>query len=126
MPRRKKLTDMAVLRAVATALLLAAVATDAARAAEHHTIVIQHMELESIPGTFRVGDTVTFDNRADMAHNLYVTYDDGTIDNLDTQFTGMKKSVTLRRAGPAKIRCWIHPVINLDMDIAPAADAAKQ
>jgi len=124
MPRTRKSTGLPLLSAVAI-VLLAAISTHGAGAAQHHTIVIHHMELESIPGTFRVGDTVTFDNQADMAHNLYVTYDDGTIDNLDTQFTGMKKSVTLRRAGPAKIRCWIHPVINLDMDIAPAADAAK-
>jgi hypothetical protein len=54
-----------------------------------------------------------------MTHNLYVTYSDGTVDNLDTQIPGSKKTLTFRVAGPATIRCWIHPIIRLDLEIAP-------
>ena len=52
--------------------------------AEEHTIVIHHMELQHVEGTMRVGDTITFDNQSDMAHNLYITYEDGSVDNTDT------------------------------------------
>jgi hypothetical protein len=54
-----------------------------------------------------------------MTHNLYVTYSDGTVDNLDTQIPGSKKKLTFRVAGPATIRCWIHPIIRLDLGIEP-------
>ncbi len=89
------------------------------------TIVIHHMEFETLSETFSVGDVITFDNQSDMAHNLYVTYTDGTVDNLDTQFPGMKRKVTLRHSGPARIKCWIHPIINLDMEIAQKTEATK-
>ena len=105
-------------------LAMAAVLTFAPRfaRAEEHTIVLHHMELESIDATLRVGDLVTFHNLSDMAHNLYVTYADGTIDNLDTQFPDMKRQVTLRVAGPATIRCWIHPIIKAEVEILEKQD----
>lgn len=107
-------------------LILATIAafplgTPSVRAAEH-TIVLHHMELEHITGTLRVGDTITFHNMSDMAHNLYITYADGTIDNLDTQFPDMKRSTTLRVTGAATVRCWIHPIIRADIDVLEPAD----
>lgn len=93
--------------------------------AGEHTVVLHHMELDRIEGEMRVGDVVTFDNRSDMAHNLYVTYADGTVDNLDTQVPGMKRVVTLRVAGPAVIRCWIHPIIKSELVILESNQPAK-
>lgn len=84
-----------------------------------HTLIMHHMELEEITVPVRVGDVVNFDNRSDMTHNLYVTYSDGTVDNLDTQVPGTQRKLTLRVAGPAIIKCWIHPIIRLEMEIAP-------
>jgi len=95
-----------------------------ARAAEH-TVVLHHMELARIEGAMRVGDRVTFDNRSDMAHNLYITYADGTVDNLDTQVPGMKRTLSLRAAGPAVIRCWIHPIIKSELVILEPDAPAK-
>jgi plastocyanin len=80
---------------------------------------MHHMELQPMEVTPKVGDVITFDNQSDMTHNLYVTYSDGTVDNLDTQIPGSKKTLTFRVAGSATIRCWIHPIIRLDMEIAP-------
>ena len=94
------------------------------RAAEH-TVVLHHMELEKIEGAMRVGDVVTFDNRSDMAHNLYITYADGSVDNLDTQTPGMKRIAQLRVAGPAVIRCWIHPIIKSEFVVLESDAAAK-
>lgn len=94
--------------------------------AEEHTVVLHHMDVESISVPLAVGDVVTFDNRSDMTHNLYVTYADGTVDNLDTQFPGMKRTLTLRQAGMAQIRCWIHPIINVEFTIAPKPGEAGE
>lgn len=114
---------MALLRAALVALL-AAFASCAAHA-EEHTIVIQHMEIQSIAGTMRAGDSLTFDNQADMAHNLYIIYADGSIDNFDTQVPGMKRTLTLRKAGPATIKCWIHPIIEAKFEILPAVESPE-
>lgn len=105
-------------------LAMVALCASAPRAekAEDHTIVLHHMELEEIDATLRVGEVVAFHNLSDMAHNLYITYSDGTIDNLDTQFPNMKRWVTLRVAGPATIRCWIHPIIKAEVEILDKAD----
>lgn len=94
--------------------------------AAEHTVVLHHMELDKIEGEMRVGDVVTFDNRSDMAHNLYITYSDGTVDNLDTQVPGVKRSLTLRVAGPTVIRCWIHPIIKSEITILDRDGAADK
>ena len=90
--------------------------------AAEHTIAITHMELQEIKEELRVGDVVTFVNEADMAHNIYITYEDGSVDNLDTQVPGMKRTVTLKHAGPAVIKCWIHPIIRSDIEILDKAE----
>lgn len=109
----------------AWAAVMIALATGVALADEH-TIVIHHMELDQIQQRMRVGDKVTFDNQSDMAHNLYVTYADGSVDNLDTQIPGMQRAITLRVAGPATIRCWIHPIIKAEFEIEDEAEPEKR
>ena len=111
---------MVFLKSICTALFIL-VAVHAARAAEH-TLVMHHMELQPLQMTPRVGDVITFDNQSDMTYNLYVTYSDGTVDNLDTQIPGVKRQLTICVAGPAVIKCWIYPIIRLDVEIAPPAD----
>lgn len=86
----------------------------AAVAAEHE-IAITHMELESVEGDFRQGDTVRFINRADITHNLYLTYEDGSMTNLDTQVPGTERSAVLEHEGKVLVRCWIHPIIRLEI-----------
>lgn len=114
---------MSLLKAACIALVTVFVA--GAAHAKDYTVVIHHMELESFSDMFEVGDVIIFDNQSDMAHNLYVTYADGTVDNLDTQPPGMTRKVTLRQAGSAKIKCWIHPIINLDLTITSKKGAAQ-
>lgn len=108
--------------AMVMAVTVALPFSNGALAAEH-TVVLHHMELDRIEGEMRLGDVVTFDNRSDMTHNLYITYADGTVDNLDTQVPGMTRTVTLRVAGPAVIRCWIHPIIKSDLTVLDRAEA---
>ncbi|HRO49201.1 MAG TPA: methylamine utilization protein MauL [Hyphomicrobium sp.] len=114
-----RLTTAAMMAMMAMALPL----SGGASAAEH-TVVLHHMELDKIEGEMRVGDVVAFDNRSDMAHNLYLTYSDGTVDNLDTQVPGVTRSLTLRVAGPAVIRCWIHPIIKSEFVILDGKEDA--
>jgi plastocyanin len=113
---------MSLQKAVCIALMMLTVA--GAAHAKDYTVVIHHMELETLSETFEVGDVLIFDNQSDMAHNLYITYEDGSVDTLDTQAPGMTRKVTLRQAGSAKIKCWIHPIINLDLSITSNKDAA--
>ncbi|WP_052699502.1 methylamine utilization protein MauL [Hyphomicrobium sp. 99] len=107
---------------LALSLMLGATAAHA----REYTVVIHHLELEQLPEKPQVGDVLTFSNEAEMAHNIYIVYDDGSMDNLDTQVPGTKKSVTLRKAGAATVRCWIHPIIKREMTIAPPTGADKK
>lgn len=114
------------MRVIRTLIIACVVVLSCGRAyAAEHTLVMHHMELEEMATPVRVGDVINFDNRSDMTHNLYVTYSDGTVDNLDTQVPGTQRKLTLRVAGPAVIKCWIHPIIRLEVEIgsqdAPAA-----
>lgn len=94
--------------------------------ATEYQIVIHHLELEPIPEKAKVGDTLTFSNEAEMAHNIYIVYANGSVDNLDTQIPGVKRSLKLKFAGPATIRCWIHPVIKRELLIIPAGAEPKE
>ena len=112
--------------ALAVATIATALSLSSGASAAEHTVVLHHMELDKIEGEMRVGDVVTFDNRSDMAHNLYITYSDGTVDNLDTQVPGVKRSLTLRVAGPTVIRCWIHPIIKSELVVLDRDAAADK
>ncbi len=92
----------------------------AAPAAEHE-IPITHMEFDPVEGDFREGDTVHFVNRADIAHNLYLTYEDGSMTNLDTQVPGTTRTVVLEKVGTVIVRCWIHPIIRLELQVGARA-----
>jgi plastocyanin len=105
---------------VAFAALLAA----APARAREFTVVIHHMELQQLPDDAAAGDVLTFSNEAEMAHNIYIVYPDGSVDNLDTQIPGVKKSVTLKQPGTATVRCWIHPIIKRELMIRPSPAAA--
>lgn len=110
--------------ALVMAMVVMALPLSSKASAGEHVVVLHHMELDRIEGEMRVDDVVTFDNRSDMTHNLYITYADGTVDNLDTQTPGMKRTVKLRVAGPAVVRCWIHPIIKSELVVLDREDDA--
>lgn len=104
-----------------TLLLLAMTAfTPLAASAEEFELVIEHTEIHETDIKPKVGDTIRFVNKADIAHNLYLTYEDGSILNLDTQFPGTSKLALLEKSGTVVVRCWIHPIIRMDIDVAEA------
>jgi plastocyanin len=91
--------------------------------AEDHRIVISHLEFDPpVVVEARVGDRLVFENRSEIAHNLYVTDKDGRMTYLDTQVPGMTRIATLEQSGPTQVRCWIHPIIRMNLDVKPAAD----
>lgn len=105
---------------VALAALLVWASAPNSVQAEEYELVITHMEISETDIKPKVGDTVKFLNHADIAHNLYITYEDGTVQNLDTQFPGMSKTAKMEKSGKVVVRCWIHPVIRMEFDVADA------
>ena len=96
---------------------LAAIGKPQPASAATFELVIHHAELETTEINPKVGDTITFINEADISHNLYLTYEDGHIETLDTQIPKTKKSVVLQQPGKVVVRCWIHPVIRMEMTV---------
>lgn len=89
-----------------------------AAVAANYDIVIHHSELQETPIKPNVGDTITFINHADISHNLYLTYEDGRVETLDTQIPNSTKTAVLHSPGRVVVRCWIHPIIRLDLAVS--------
>lgn len=85
--------------------------------AETVEIVIKHLEEHETDAKPALGDTVVFDNRSEISHNLYLTYEDGTVETLNTQPPGTKKSTVMNKLGHVTLRCWIHPIIHMEFDV---------
>ncbi|GAA0243407.1 hypothetical protein LNAOJCKE_5225 [Methylorubrum aminovorans] len=86
--------------------------------AEDFEVPIHHVELQDPGLKTKVGDTIAFVNHADIAHNLYLTYEDGQVETLDTQPPRTTKRAVLKQAGRVVVRCWIHPIIRMELDVA--------
>ena len=82
-----------------------------------HVLTLNHHELSKPDFTARVGDRIRIVNAADIAHSIYVTYEDGKIVSLDTQLPGTEKSFVLEAGGTVVLRCWIHPVIRQELQV---------
>lgn len=99
-------------------LLVVALVAAAPVAAEEFEIPIHHTEVADTGVTPKVGDTLVFVNHADIAHNLYLTFEDGTMLTLDTQPPKTTKRTTLAQGGHVVVRCWIHPIIRMEFDVS--------
>lgn len=69
-------------------------------------------------------DTISFVNSADITHSLYLTYENGQMVDLEVQIPDTTKTTTLEQSGKVVVRCWIHPVIRIELDVAPAGRCA--
>lgn len=87
-------------------------------AAEEFEVTIHHAELQEVKIAPRVGDAIRFVNHADISHNLYLTYEDGGVETLDTQPPRTTKRAVLKQPGRVVVRCWIHPIIRMELDVA--------
>jgi plastocyanin len=86
--------------------------------ADEFEVTIHHVELQDPGLKTKVGDAISFVNHADIAHNLYLTYEDGQVETLDTQPPRTTKRTVLKQAGHVVVRCWIHPIIRMEFDVA--------
>ncbi len=108
-------------RRLAAGFALSLAVLTAPASAEEFEVTIHHAELQEVTIKPRVGDTIRFVNHADIAHNLYLTYEDGGVETLDTQPPRTTKHAVLRRSGHVVVRCWIHPIIRMELDVADKA-----
>lgn len=108
-------------RRLAAGLALSVMVLSAPANGEEFEVTIHHAELQEVAIKPRVGDTIRFVNHADISHNLYLTYEDGQVETLDTQPPRTTKHAVLRRAGHVVVRCWIHPIIRMELDVAGKA-----
>lgn len=104
-------------RALCAALLLSMAQAGAAHA-ETVEIVIEHLEMRQDEIRLAIGDTALFSNRSDISHNLYLTFEDGTVETLNTQPPGTRKSSVMNKAGQVIVRCWIHPIIHMELAVS--------
>ncbi|CAO4132521.1 methylamine utilization protein [Methylorubrum extorquens] len=107
-----------MLRILTVSLAFAATTYALPAAADEFEVTIHHVELQDPGLKTKVGDAITFVNHADISHNLYLTYEDGQVETLDTQPPRTTKRAVLKQAGHVVVRCWIHPIIRMEFDVA--------
>lgn len=108
----------AMLRTLTVSLAFSILNVAPPAAADEFEVTIHHVELQDPGLKTKVGDAITFVNHADIAHNLYLTYEDGQVETLDTQPPRTIKRAVLKQAGHVVVRCWIHPIIRMEFDVA--------
>lgn len=108
----------AMLRALTASLAFSVLNITSPAAAAEFEVTIHHVELQDPGLKTKVGDAITFINHADIAHNLYLTYEDGQVETLDTQPPRTTKRTVLKQVGHVVVRCWIHPIIRMEFDVA--------
>jgi plastocyanin len=103
------------MKSVTVALFVIQLAALPAFAADHE--VIQKDKVFSQEAiTVNAGDTVTFKNEDDVAHNLF-SKSDSKVFEIPKQPPGSKEAVTFDKAGEVKIRCAIHPKMKLTVTV---------
>ena len=88
----------------------------AARADDSHTIV--QMSRSFHPGEITIshGEPLTFSNRDDFIHQIYVKSDSMSFDS-NEQPPGQTVSVSFPTAGTFEVRCHIHPKMSLTVHV---------
>jgi len=99
--------------AVATAAVL--LAATSAHAADHQ-IAIKNLMYKPAKVTAKVGDTLTFVNNDNEAHEVY-TSTPGFGVNLGDVKGGDKMVMTLRQAGKFDVECGLHPNMALHVTV---------
>ena len=97
------------LKTLLTSLLLAV----SANAANH---VVNQKGKTFIPHSISVavGDTITFKNSDDFAHNAYTDDEENEFD-IGMQAAGTDAKVTVKAAGVFNVECAIHPNMLLEV-----------
>ncbi len=67
--------------------------------------------------SIKVGDTISFNNKDDVKHNLNVIDPDDNADDKGVQDPGQTTKVTFSKAGEYQVRCRIHPRMKMTVDV---------
>lgn len=107
--------------AIVIGMLFCLYASPSLSETETHQILLSAHEFEAWTFEPRPDDQIIITNQSDMSHSIYITYPDGTVDNLGVQTPGEKVSWTVPESGEYILQCWIHPVIKASLTVASAA-----
>ena len=90
--------------------------TVAAHAADV-TVTQSHTTFDVDDLDVKVGDTVVFQNKDDVDHNIQVTDADGNNEDKGIQPPGNDIRETFTKAGVYKVHCQIHPKMKLKVAV---------
>lgn len=86
-------------------------------AAQTHQMHLKQHDFDSWTFTPKANDLIIITNSADISHAIYVTYPDGTVENLGVQTPGEVVTWRIPDKGVYLLKCWIHPIINEYMTV---------
>ena len=103
-------------RIAASLIFAAALGAGAALADDAHTIVQAGRAFKPLEVTINHGDTLTFSNRDEFIHQIYVKSDAMTFDS-DEQPPGQDVPLKFTAAGTFQVKCHIHPKMLLTVHV---------
>jgi plastocyanin len=104
-----------MLRLILGALLAPLCLAGSSMAAEH--VVVQKNKAFSVAEiTIKRGDTISFKNEDDVAHNAFSTSKEFSF-NLNMQLPKVSTSVVFENEGTIEVRCVIHPAMKLIVNV---------
>jgi plastocyanin len=103
-------------RLAACLVFMGALGAGAALADDSHTIVQSGRAFKPTDVTIAHGDTLTFSNRDEFIHQIYVASGGMTFDS-DEQPPGQDVPVKFSTAGTFEVRCHIHPKMLLTVHV---------
>jgi plastocyanin len=95
---------------------LLALLTGAAYAA-NTTVTQSHTSFDTDDIKIKAGDTVSFDNKDDVTHNIQVTNSDDDTEDKGLQKPGEVIKQTFAKPGTYKIHCSIHPKMKMKVTV---------
>lgn len=106
---------------VLAAAIFCLYATPSVSQTQTHQIMLSAHEFEAWTFKPKPDDQIEITNHSDISHSIYITYPDGTVENLGVQTPGEKVSWIVPASGEYILQCWIHPVIRASLKVASSA-----
>lgn len=76
-----------------------------------------HTTFDKEEQTVSVGDTVVFQNKDDVTHNIQIVDGNDDVDDKGLQKPGEDIKVTFDKPGAYKVRCAIHPKMKMTVTV---------
>lgn len=82
-----------------------------------NTVTQSHTSFDVDSLSIKTGDSITFQNKDDVTHNIQVVNGDGDTDDKGLQKPGQDIKEIFAKAGDYKIRCAIHPKMKMTVAV---------